>query len=110
MARLGTRPSYYIQASESGGEPPGMPAGPAIFRLGAPEPDQAWSRTLGVAAMELLWALAPTLSSLLVAVRSSPRALWQVELAKMMGGCYLCSTGGMLLAVSIAFSDRTESQ
>ena len=87
-----------------------MPAGPAIFRLGAPEPDQAWSRTLGVAAMELLWALAPTLSSLLVAVKSSPRALWHVELAKVMGGCYLCSTGGMLLAVSIAFSDRTESQ
>jgi hypothetical protein len=47
---------------------------------------------------------------LLVAVKSSPRALWQVELAKMMGGCYLCCTGGMLLAVSIAFSDRTESQ
>lgn len=46
----------------------------------------------------------------LVAVKSSPRALWHVELAKMMGGCYLCSTGGMLLAVSIAFSDRTESQ
>jgi len=40
----------------------------------------------------------------------SPRALWQVELAKMLGGCYLCGTGGMLLAVSIAFSDRTESQ
>ena len=63
MARLGTWPSYYIQASESGGEPPGSPPAGNI-RLGAPEPDQAWSRTLGVAAMELLWALAPTLSSL----------------------------------------------
>src|SRR5215510_263646 len=26
--------------------------------LGAPEPDLAWSRALGAAAMELLWALA----------------------------------------------------
>jgi hypothetical protein len=66
--------------------------------------------TLGVPVMGLLWALAATLSSLLVAVKSSPRALSHVELAKMMGGCYPCGTGGMLLAVSIAFSDRTESQ
>jgi predicted kinase len=26
--------------------------------LGAPEPDRAWSRRLGAAAIELLWALA----------------------------------------------------
>lgn len=53
--------------------------------------------------------LAPTLSSLWY--RSSPaQERWHVELAKMMGDCYLCGTSGMLLAVSIAFSDRTESQ
>src|ERR1700691_4037758 len=44
---------------------------------------------------------APTMSSFLVAVKSSPRALWQVEQAKMMGGCYRCGIAGMLLNVSI---------
>jgi predicted kinase len=34
--------------------------------LGAPEPDLAWSRTLGAAAMELLWALAADTPSVVV--------------------------------------------
>jgi adenylylsulfate kinase-like enzyme len=42
--------------------------------LGAPEPDRAWSRKLGGAAMELLWALAadaPTARS-----ESAPSSPW----------------------------------
>jgi hypothetical protein len=44
-----------------------------------------------------------------IAVQSSLRTLWYAELAKMMQGCYPC-VGGMLSAMSIVFSDRTESQ
>jgi predicted kinase len=40
--------------------------------LGAPEPDLAWSRRLGAAAMELLWALAADAPSVVVEANFRP--------------------------------------
>jgi hypothetical protein len=42
--------------------------------LGAPGPDLAWSRKLGAAAMELLWALAAAIPVDVVAVAAVVRA------------------------------------
>jgi AAA domain len=42
--------------------------------LGAPEPDLAWSQSLGAAAMELLWALAADAPSVVVEANFRPRA------------------------------------
>jgi predicted kinase len=45
--------------------------------LGAPEPDLAWSRTLGAASMELLWALAADAPSVVVEANFRPRDPYQ---------------------------------
>ena len=41
--------------------------------LGAPEPDLAWSRRLGAAAMELLWALAADAPAVVIEANFRPR-------------------------------------
>jgi predicted kinase len=45
--------------------------------LGAPAPDLAWSRTLGAAAMELLWALAADAPSVVIEANFRPRDIYQ---------------------------------
>jgi predicted kinase len=45
--------------------------------LGAPRPDLAWSRKLGAAAMELLWALAADAPSVVVEANFRPHDLYQ---------------------------------
>jgi hypothetical protein len=45
--------------------------------LGAPAPDLAWSRKLGAAAMELLWALAADAPSVVIEANFRPRDLYQ---------------------------------
>jgi predicted kinase len=45
--------------------------------LGAPEPDLAWSQSLGAAAMELLWALAADAPSVVVEANFRPRDPYQ---------------------------------
>ena len=42
--------------------------------LGAPEPDLAWSRRLGGAAMELLWALAADAPAVVIEANFRPRS------------------------------------
>jgi predicted kinase len=42
--------------------------------LGAPEPDRAWSRRLGGAAMELLWALAADAPAVVIEANFRPRS------------------------------------
>src|ERR1700745_2823228 len=49
--------------------------------LGAPEPDRAWSRRLGGAAMELLWALAADAPA--VVIEADFRPYSERELAKL---------------------------
>ncbi len=51
--------------------------------LGAPEPDRAWSRKLGGAAMELLWALAADAPA--VVIEADFRPYSQYERAKLSG-------------------------
>src|ERR1700744_1241027 len=51
--------------------------------FGAPEPDRAWSRRLGGAAMELLWALAAGAPAGGVEANSRPRS--EYERAKLSG-------------------------
>jgi predicted kinase len=45
--------------------------------LGAPRPDLAWSRTLGAAAMELLWALAADAPSVVIEANFRPHDRYQ---------------------------------
>ncbi len=45
--------------------------------LGAPEPDRAWSRRLGAAAMELLWALAADAPAAVIEANFRPRSEYQ---------------------------------
>jgi predicted kinase len=45
--------------------------------LGAPRPDLAWSRTLGAAAMELLWALAADAPSVVIEANFRPHDQYQ---------------------------------
>ena len=45
--------------------------------LGAPEPDLAWSRKLGAAAMELLWALAADAPSVVIEANFRPHDPYQ---------------------------------
>ena len=45
--------------------------------LGAPAPDLAWSRKLGAAAMELLWALAADAPSVVIEANFRPRDPYQ---------------------------------
>lgn len=51
--------------------------------LGAPEPGRAWSRRLGAAAMELLWALAGDATAVVVEASFRPRS--EYERAKLSG-------------------------
>ena len=51
--------------------------------LGAPEPDRAWSRRLGAAAMELLWALAADAPAVVIEANFRPYS--QYERAKLSG-------------------------
>jgi len=45
--------------------------------LGAPEPDRAWSRRLGAAAMELLWALAADAPAVVIEANFRPHSEYQ---------------------------------
>jgi predicted kinase len=45
--------------------------------LGAPEPDLAWSRRLGGAAMELLWALAADAPAVVLEANFRPRSAYE---------------------------------
>jgi predicted kinase len=45
--------------------------------LGAPEPDLAWSRRLGAAAMELLWALAADAPAVVIEANFRPYSEYQ---------------------------------
>lgn len=49
--------------------------------FGAPEPDRAWSRRLGAAAMELLWALAADAPAVVIEANFRPYS--QYERAKL---------------------------
>jgi predicted kinase len=51
--------------------------------LGAPEPDRAWSRSLGAAAMELLWALAADAPAVVIEANFRPYS--EYERAKLSG-------------------------
>lgn len=51
--------------------------------LGAPEPDRAWSRRLGAAAMELLWALAADAPAVVIGANFRPYS--EYEHAKLSG-------------------------
>jgi predicted kinase len=51
--------------------------------LGAPEPDRAWSRKLGAAAMELLWALAADAPTVVIEANFRPYS--EYERAKLSG-------------------------
>jgi predicted kinase len=51
--------------------------------LGAPEPDLAWSRRLGGAAMELLWALAADAPAVVIEANFRPHS--EYERAKLSG-------------------------
>ena len=51
--------------------------------LGAPEPDRAWSRRLGGAAMELLWALAADAPAVVIEANFRPYSHY--ERAKLSG-------------------------
>jgi predicted kinase len=51
--------------------------------LGAPEPDQAWSRKLGGAAMELLWALAADAPAVVIEANFRPYS--EYERARLSG-------------------------
>jgi len=51
--------------------------------LGAPEPDLAWSRRLGAAAMELLWALAADAPAVVIEANFRPYS--EYERAKLSG-------------------------
>jgi predicted kinase len=51
--------------------------------LGAPEPDRAWSRSLGAAAMELLWRLAADAPAVVIEANFRPHSNY--ERAKLSG-------------------------
>jgi predicted kinase len=47
--------------------------------LGAPEPDRAWSRRLGAAAMELLWALAADAPAVVIEANFRPHHEYELD-------------------------------
>lgn len=47
--------------------------------LGAPEPDRAWSRKLGAAAMELLWALAVDAPAVVIEANFRPYSEYELD-------------------------------
>lgn len=54
--------------------------------LGAPEPDLAWSRRLGAAAMELLWALAADAPAVVIEANFRPHSDYQRAKLSGLGG------------------------
>ena len=55
--------------------------------LGAPEPDLAWSRRLGAAAMELLWVLAADAPAAMIEANFRPRSEYErAKLSALAGG------------------------
>ena len=54
--------------------------------LGAPEPDLAWSRRLGAAAMELLWALAADAPAVVIEANFRPYSGYQRAKLSGLGG------------------------
>jgi predicted kinase len=57
--------------------------------LGAPEPDLAWSRRLGAAAMELLWTLAARSADVLIESNFLPHSDYERSRLTALGGCPL---------------------
>jgi hypothetical protein len=55
--------------------------------LGAPEPDLAWSRRLGGAAMELLWTLAARSADVLIEANFRPGSDYERARLTALGGC-----------------------
>jgi len=55
--------------------------------LGAPEPDLAWSRRLGGAAMELLWALAARAPAVVIEANFRPHSEYERGRFAELGGC-----------------------
>jgi predicted kinase len=55
--------------------------------LGAPEPDLAWSRRLGGAAMELLWTLAARSADVLIEANFRPQSDYERSRLTALGGC-----------------------
>ncbi|MGC2007787.1 AAA family ATPase, partial [Trebonia sp.] len=62
--------------------------------LGAPEPDLAWSRRLGGAAMELLWRLAADAPAVVIEANFRPHS--ELERGKLTG---LAALGGRTVEV-----------
>ena len=54
--------------------------------LGAPEPDLAWSRSLGGAAMELLWTLAARSADVLIEANFRPHSDYERSRLTALGG------------------------
>jgi predicted kinase len=54
--------------------------------LGAPEPDLAWSRKLGGAAMELLWTLAARSADVLIEANFRPHSDYERAKLSALGG------------------------
>jgi predicted kinase len=54
--------------------------------LGAPEPDLAWSRRLGGAAMELLWTLAARSADVLIEANFRPHSDYERSRLTALGG------------------------
>jgi predicted kinase len=54
--------------------------------LGAPQPDLAWSRRLGGAAMELLWTLAARSADVLIEANFRPRSEYERSRLTALGG------------------------
>jgi predicted kinase len=65
--------------------------------LGAPEPDLAWSRRLGAAAMELLWALAADSPAVLIEANFRPHSGYERDRLSA-----LAALGGHLVEVHCA--------
>ena len=62
--------------------------------FGAPEPDLAWSRRLGAAAMELLWALAADSPAVLIEANFRPNSAYERGRLSALG-----ALGGHLVEV-----------
>src|SRR6185437_13667312 len=63
--------------------------------FGAPGPDRAWSRRLGGAAMELLWALAADAPAVVIEANFRPRS--EYERAKLSGLAARARRGALCL-------------
>lgn len=54
--------------------------------LGAPEPDLAWSRRLGAAAMELMWRLASVAPAVVIEANFRPYSAYERDMLSGLGG------------------------